>query len=152
MLFVGAAPAMTELKIARRWFSKESTIGELISPPGYLLAFTLEDHCPSPYVKTPGKTCIPPGRYQVVRRPSKRFAPRQMLRLLEVPQFEGVLVHEGNTAADTEGCIIVGKARMLDKVLYSVDALRFVDEAIDQYLAKGDVWVTIAGEPGQPIC
>lgn len=138
----------TELKLVRRWLSPTSTIGELLDPAGKLLAFTLEDTCPSPYVNVPGKTCIPAGRYQVVRTDSERFKPRKMLRLLEVPGRKGILIHEGNTEVDVIGCIAVGKARMVDQVLHSLDALKYVDQVLDGYLAHGEVWVTITNEGG----
>lgn len=68
--------------------------------------------------KIKGKTAIPTGRYRVYLTYSPRF--KRILPLLEnVPQFTGVRIHRGNTAKDTEGCILVGYNREVGKVLDS---------------------------------
>ena len=57
--------------------------------------------------KVYGETCIPYGTYKVVINKSPKFK-RLMPRLLDVPHFDGILIHSGNTEKDSAGCIILG--------------------------------------------
>lgn len=92
------------LELYRRPSSRVATIGEL-HLNGVFECFTLEDVVRE--FKQPGKTAIPPGRYRVDITWSPRF--QRPLPLLDaVPNFEGVRIHPGNTAEDTDGCILVG--------------------------------------------
>ena len=93
--------------------------------------------------KVKGRSAIPEGRYAVVISYSPRF--KQWLPiLLGVPKFEGIRIHAGNTAKDTEGCILVGKNREVGKVLDSRKWLYELKQRIVEAKDKGEaVWLTI---------
>lgn len=69
-------------------------------------------------IKVMHKTAIPSGIYSVILNvsPSKG---RLLPRLLDVPGFDGILIHRGNTADDSSGCIIVGENKVPGKVINS---------------------------------
>ena len=140
-----------ELKVIRKWKKNEYTIGDLYVD-GVWVSNTLEDTVrdlnrngkfDNGESKIPGKTAIPYGRYEVtmkVRSPkysnftkyswAKKYD-GYLPRLLNVPHFEGILIHAGNTAEDTEGCICVGLNKVVGRVVDSVNTFR---RLMDDYL------------------
>lgn len=98
-----------KLTLKRQVFNPEYTLGELFID-GVHFCYTVEDCVRPENVKVPGKTAIAKGQYKVILNLSNRFQ-KLMPLLLDVPNFAGVRIHSGNTAADSEGCIIVGLAR-----------------------------------------
>lgn len=85
-----------------RWLRKDGTLGDLFRMDK-LLCFTLEP-----------KDAIPKGTYKLVWTHSPRLN-KMTPRLVDVPGHEGILIHAGNTVADTEGCILVGNGWSQDK-------------------------------------
>lgn len=90
-----------------------------------------------------GKTAIPAGRYRVIITHSPRFR-RPLPLLLDVPGFEGVRIHAGNTAKDTEGCLLPGIAKTAKGVANSRLAFSRLFKKIEAALKRGEeVWITI---------
>lgn len=98
-----------KLRVERLWKKPAYTVGRLFVD-GKFFCNTLEDTVRdlSNKKKVYGKTAIPYGEYKVVYNWSPKFG-RNLPRLLNVPAFEGILIHPGNTADDSAGCILVGR-------------------------------------------
>lgn len=145
-----------ELISTRKWYTSTSTISELFlsREDQERFCFILEDTVRAPGVKVPGETAIPAGRYRVIVDWSNRFK-KYAFHVLDVPNFAGIRIHSGNTDADTEGCLLVGKARSLNAVFGSHDAFiklweRLTEEAgfseehgCVAFRMKEETWITI---------
>jgi hypothetical protein len=131
----------TNLKLVRNDFSSKSTIGELFIE-GERECFTLEDVVRADGVKVYGETAIPYGRYEVIINYSNRFK-RQLPRLLNVPMFDGILIHPGNAAKDTHGCILVGETKQKDFIGNSRNAFDKLFKKLQAASAKGKIFIEI---------
>ena len=106
-----------KLKLYRKFLGSKYTIGKLFVNDEYICD-TLEDVVRSEGIKVYGETAIPCGVYEIVLTMSPRFK-KVLPLLLDVPHFEGVRIHTGNTEKDTEGCILVGYNKVKGKVINS---------------------------------
>lgn len=134
-----------ELRVERLWPRENYTVGRLYVNNEFF-SNTLEDKIidkdksgvfDNGEKKVYGESAIPYGKYKVVYNYSPKFG-RNLPRLLDVPHFEGILIHPGNTAKDSFGCILVGKNTskgMLSESRYTSDKL---NEIIDAAQKRGE--------------
>lgn len=124
-----------KLTLQRIYGGKESTIG-ILSIDGIFSCFTLEDEFRE--VKVKAETRIPSGTYKIILRKEggkhesyKLKFPeihKGMLWLQDIPNFQYVLIHLGNTDKDSEGCILVG-----DTVTQNITGLGSISSSTSAY-------------------
>ena len=151
-----------EITLHRKYKLKDYSIGKLYVDGAYVCD-TLEDTDRGLYQgmgetwlrekKVPGQTAIPFGRYRVTLKvKSPKYSLRKayekidgyLPRLLEVPGYQGVLIHIGNYPKDTEGCILCGYNTKKGAVMNSTQAFwKLYDllKAADD--KKEEIWITI---------
>lgn len=128
------------LSVDRRWKKATYTIG-ILYVDGARFCETLEDkdrglkqtdsYSSIRSRKVYGETAIPTGTYEIrmdVVSPKygavswyQNLCGGKMPRLTGVPCFEGILIHPGNTALDSYGCILVGRNTKVGQVTFSKD-------------------------------
>ena len=117
-----------KLLLKRIYFSPTYTIGKLFIDGKYF-ADTIEDVnrdlnkdgdlLDNGESKVYAQTCIPFGTYDVIVNRSPKMK-RDLPRLLNVPHFEGILIHRGSSEKSSAGCIIIGENKVVGKVINSV--------------------------------
>lgn len=133
------------LRLDRRWKKKYYTIGNLYID-GVFFSNVLEDTVRGlrqdmtpeeiQKIKVYGETAIPSGKYEVCIPPSTRFR-HPLPLLLNVPGYEGVRIHAGNTACDTHGCLLPGKNDRVGQVSNSRATMALLQRRIEDTIAQG---------------
>ena len=137
---------MLQILITRNWRKADYTIGKLYVN-GKQLCNTVEDTDRRLYQGQPlaeiakrkatGRTAIPTGTYRLRVSASPKFK-RELIEVLDVPGFTGIRIHRGNTAADSEGCILPGVnnavGRVSDSTKYELELTKMVKADPDAYL------------------
>lgn len=124
------------LTLKRHPTSDGATLSDLLVD-GVFQCFTLEPSEDGPHPD------IPIGRYRVVINFSSRFK-RMLPLVIDVPGRLGIRIHPGNTAEDTEGCILLGTIH----AAASVGGSRLACEALQAKIAGAlahdeEVWLTV---------
>lgn len=87
--------------------------------------------------KVQDQTAIPYGTYQVIVNYSPKFK-RELPRLLNVPYFSGILIHNGRTQDNSSGCIIVGKNTIVGQVTDSTNYMNMLTATLKKAQESGD--------------
>lgn len=107
-----------------------------------------------------GKTAIPAGRYPIAlnvvsprySNPRYRWAAPyggRLPRLLNVPHFEGILLHVGNSSSDTRGCILVGKNTIVGRLTESTRTFHKLMARLRAATGK-DIQIEVKDCPNSP--
>lgn len=104
-------------------------------------------------IKVHGKTAIPTGTYKITldvvspkfsKYKQYEFCQGKLPRLLDVPGFEGILIHIGNTETDTDGCLLVGDNNVVGKVTNSTVVFKELYSKMQEAVAnKEEITITI---------
>ena len=95
-----------------------------------------------PEQKLYGQTAIPTGSYPVVLTYSPRFK-RTLPLLKNVPHFEGIRIHPGNSATDTAGCILVGRRLHSGRLTDSRQTMRQLMTTLTHRPQEQEISITI---------
>jgi hypothetical protein len=135
-----------EIKVVRSVLNPTVTLGKMFIDDVFF-AYTLEDtvrnlngDCSK---KIPQQTAIDCGRYELILNYSNRFG-KYLPLLLNVPCFDAIRIHGGNTEKDTEGCILVGEqSNMTDKIWNCASRLNALVAQIKAVEKKEKIFVNI---------
>lgn len=140
-----------ELVLKRLWSKPTYTIGQLYVNNEFFCN-TLENRIidknkngvfDGDEKKVYGESAIPYGRYKVIFNWSPKFG-RNLPRLLNVPHFEGILIHPGNTVKDSDGCILVGH----NTAIGSLSDSRYTSDRLNKLIGDaqrkgGEIYISI---------
>ena len=130
--------------VERKYYKNGYTIGNMYLN-GQWLCNTLEPPRgdATQTITSGSRKAIADGTYRVQMYLSPKFRARLPL-LLNVPGRSGILIHAGNTAKDTQGCILVGMNTKVGSVMNSKKCLKKIIDAVSKAEAeKEPVVITI---------
>ena len=137
-----------ELVLHRTKYDAVCTEGMVYQPSGFQ-CFSLE----LPFTDGLHSSAISEGRFQVVLGPSPKFESssdpwvqkyaKLMPHLLNVPGRSYIMIHWGNEARDTDGCILTGKTQGVDFIGSSRNAFAELYDLLRAPALAGECFLTI---------
>jgi mannose-6-phosphate isomerase-like protein (cupin superfamily) len=139
-----------KLTLTRRFKGEKYTIGRL-EIDGEYFCDTIEDKdrgltqdmnsSEIANIKVKHQTAIPSGSYTITlkvqspkysQRSQYNFCKGYLPRLLDVPGFDGILIHIGNKHEDSSGCILVGENKVKGQVINSTATFKKLYEKLKE--------------------
>ncbi len=132
-----------KLTLKRIFLGEKYTIGKLYID-GVYFCDTLEDKYRdlTKEKKVMHETAIPYGTYKIIVNLSPKFK-RELPRLLNVPHFEGVLIHNGLYPSHTSGCILIGENKIKGSLINSKPYETKLIQILKQALLTQEVTIEI---------
>lgn len=126
----GSASSVT-IRLVRKWQTKKSTIGEFTIDNTQIKGFILEERGPDT-TESGKEQRVPIGTYNLEWHSGTKI--KKGLKLFNdvVSKDRAILIHSGNTADDTEGCLLPGTTRSTDFVGGSKDKLKEIFTYVEE--------------------
>lgn len=146
-----------KIRVERKWPKPTYSIGRFYID-GIFYCNTLEDADRGlkqtdslDYIKSrkvANETAIPKGTYKVAMNvTSPKYAASswywslcqgKVPRLLNVPGFDGILIHTGNNPLQTSGCLLVGKNTKVGQLTESKETFKKIYKLMKSAYDKGE--------------
>lgn len=104
------------IRLTRKWQNSKTTIGTFTIDESEITGYFLEEKGPSS-TQANAELRIPTGTYKLAYHSGTKIKKGIHVWNDAVPWDRYILIHTGNTATDTEGCIIAGTAKVDDNTV-----------------------------------
>ena len=128
---VGTPSDSVTIRLVRKWETKKSTIGEFTIDNSEIKGFFLEEKGPDTTVSGIEQR-VPIGTYNLAWHSGTKIKKGFLVYNDVVSKARAILIHTGNTATDTEGCIIAGSTKSVDFVGGSKIKLQEIFDYVDE--------------------
>ena len=91
----------------------------------------------------PNVSCIPEGTYEAFVDHNVTIGGKYVIRLRDVPDRTGILIHVGNYTSDIAGCILVGNSQVTNSVKKMVTSSKNTMENLLTEVGVEDLMVEI---------
>jgi predicted chitinase len=124
------------IRLVRNWQTDKSTIGEFTIDNSEIKGYILEEKGPDTTVSGMEQR-VPVGTYNLKWHNGTKQKGVLKLYNSEVPESRAILIHVGNTAADTEGCLLAGSSKSKDFVGGSKPKLKEINDYVTEKGIEG---------------